>query len=43
MVAMLQQRIEAIQHGPIAPNPGQVMTPEEQAQIEKRLVELGYM
>jgi arylsulfatase A-like enzyme len=42
-VAMLRQRIEAIQHGPIAPNPGQVMTPEEQAQIEKRLVELGYM
>lgn len=42
-VAMLRQRIEAIQHGPIAPNPEQVMTPEEQAQIEKRLVELGYM
>jgi arylsulfatase A-like enzyme len=43
VVAMLRQRIEAIQQGPIAPNPGQVMTPEEQAQIEKRLVELGYM
>jgi arylsulfatase A-like enzyme len=43
VVAVLRQRIEAIQQGPIAPNPGQVMTPEEQAQIEKRLVELGYM
>jgi len=43
VVAPLRQRIEAIQQGPIAPNPGQVMSPEEQAQIEKRLVELGYM
>jgi arylsulfatase A-like enzyme len=43
VVAVLRQRIEAIQQGPIAPNPGQVMTPEEQAQIERRLVELGYM
>ncbi len=43
VVTMLRQRIEAIQQGPIAPNPGQVMSPEEQAQIEKRLVELGYM
>lgn len=40
---MLHQRIEAIQQGPIAANPGQAMSPEEQAQIEKRLVELGYM
>jgi arylsulfatase A-like enzyme len=43
VVAMLRQRIEFIQQGPVAPNPGQVMSPEEQAQIEKRLVELGYM
>jgi arylsulfatase A-like enzyme len=43
VVAMLRQRVEAIQHGPLAPNPGQVMTPEEQTQIEKRLIELGYM
>jgi arylsulfatase A-like enzyme len=43
VVALLRQRIEAIQQGPVAPNPGQVMSPEEQAQIEKRLVELGYM
>jgi arylsulfatase A-like enzyme len=43
IVAQLRQRIEAIQQGPIAANPGQVMSPEEQAQLEKRLVELGYM
>lgn len=43
VVARLRQRIEALQQGPIAPSPGQVMSPEEQAQIEKRLVELGYM
>jgi arylsulfatase A-like enzyme len=43
IVAALRQRIEAIQHGPLAPNPGQVMSKEEQALIEKRLIELGYM
>ncbi len=43
VVALLRQRIESIQQGPIAANPGQVMSPEEQAQLEKRLVELGYM
>jgi arylsulfatase A-like enzyme len=42
-VALLRQRIEAIQQGPIAANPGQIMSPEEQATIEKRLVDLGYM
>lgn len=39
----LRQRIEAIQQGPIAANPGQVMSQEEQTEIEKRLVDLGYM
>ena len=43
VVSLLRQRIESIQQGPIAANPGQVMSPEEQAQLEKRLVELGYM
>ena len=43
IVALLRQRIESLQQGPIAANPGQVMSPEEQAQLEKRLVELGYM
>ena len=43
MVVTLRQRIEALQQGPIAANPGQTMSPEEQAAIEKRLVELGYM
>jgi arylsulfatase A-like enzyme len=43
VVALLRQRIESLQQGPIAANPGQVMSPEEQAQLEKRLVELGYM
>lgn len=43
IVALLRQRVESIQQGPIAANPGQAMSPEEQAQIEKRLVELGYM
>jgi len=43
IVSQLRQRIEALQRGPIAANPGQVMSPEEQAQLEKRLVELGYM
>ena len=43
IVALLRQRIESLQQGPFAANPGQVMSPEEQAQLEKRLVELGYM
>ena len=43
VVASLRQRIESLQQGPFAANPGQVMSPEEQAQLEKRLVELGYM
>jgi len=43
IVSLLRQRIESIQQGPVAANPGQAMSPEEQAQIEKRLVELGYM
>ena len=43
VVSLLRQRIESIQQGPIAANPGQAMSPEEQAQLEKRLVELGYM
>jgi len=43
LVAILRQRIESIQQGPIAPNPGQIMSQEEQAQIEKRLIDLGYM
>jgi arylsulfatase A-like enzyme len=43
IVALLRQRIESLQQGPFAANPGQVMSPEEQAQLEKRLVKLGYM
>lgn len=43
VVSLLRQRIEAIQQGPLAANPGQAMSQEEQAAIEKRLVELGYM
>ena len=43
VVASLRQRIESLQQGPFAANPGQVMSPEEQAQLEKRLVKLGYM
>ena len=39
----LRQRIEAIQHGPLADTPAFVMSEAEKADIEKRLTELGYM
>lgn len=43
ITATLRQRIEALQQGPLAPSPGLLMSAEEQALIEKRLTDLGYM
>jgi arylsulfatase A-like enzyme len=43
VAAELRERIEALQHGAVAPNPGVVMNDEEKAAIEKRLTDLGYM
>lgn len=39
----LRSRIEALQQGAVAPNPGTVMSEEEKVAIEKRLTDLGYM
>jgi arylsulfatase A-like enzyme len=39
----LRGRIEALQQGAVAPNPGIVMSDEEKTAIEKRLTDLGYM
>jgi arylsulfatase A-like enzyme len=38
-----RRRIEALQQGPLAPSPGEVMSPQEQALVEKRLADLGYL
>lgn len=43
MTTTLRGRIEALQQGAIAPDPGVVMNDEEKAAIEKRLTDLGYM
>jgi len=43
MAKTLRGRIEALQQGAIAPDPGVVMSDEEKAAIEKRLTDLGYM
>jgi arylsulfatase A-like enzyme len=43
VAADLQARIEALQHGPVAPSPGLAMSDAEKASLEKRLTELGYL
>ncbi|MEW6300076.1 MAG: sulfatase-like hydrolase/transferase [Thermodesulfobacteriota bacterium] len=43
VVAKYRGRIESLQQGPLAQNPGIVMSEEEQASIAKRLTDLGYM
>jgi arylsulfatase A-like enzyme len=43
MALTLRSRIEALQQGSIAPNPGTIMSDEEKTAIEKRLTDLGYM
>jgi arylsulfatase A-like enzyme len=43
MAAMLRSRIEALQQGAVAPSPGEIMSDEEKAAVEKRLTDLGYM
>lgn len=43
IVTALRRRIESIQQGPLPASPGLVMSDTEKAEIEKRLVDLGYM
>jgi arylsulfatase A-like enzyme len=43
VAAELRNRIETLQRGAVAPDPGVVMSEEEKAAIEKRLTDLGYM
>jgi arylsulfatase A-like enzyme len=43
IAADLRARIEALQHGPLAPSPGLAMSDVEKASLEKRLTELGYL
>ena len=43
VAADLRARIEALQHGPLAPSPGLAMSEAEKASLEKRLTELGYL
>ena len=43
MAEALQNRIYTIQNGPLAGGSEFVMSAEEKAEIEKRLVDLGYM
>ena len=39
----LRGRIEALQNGPLAANPGQQMSAAEQQALEKRMADLGYL
>ncbi len=39
----LRRRVESIQQGPIAANPGHAMSEAERARLEKRLADLGYL
>ena len=39
----LRQQIERLQNGPLAANPGQKMSVEEQRVLEKRMADLGYL
>jgi arylsulfatase A-like enzyme len=39
----LRGRIEALQNGPLAANPGQEMSAAEQQALEKRMADLGYL
>ena len=39
----LRQQIERLQNGPLAANPGQKMSVEEQRALEKRMADLGYL
>lgn len=43
VAAALRRRIEDMQQGPVAQNPGLVMSEAEQALVAKRLTDLGYM
>lgn len=43
IAADLRTRIESLQHGPLAPNPGLAMSDAEKTSLEKRLTELGYL
>lgn len=43
LVVEYRRRIAALQQGPLAENPGSVMSDEEKVSIEKRLTDLGYM
>jgi arylsulfatase A-like enzyme len=43
MAKRLHSQIETLQHGAIAPSPGDIMSEDEQAAVEKRLTDLGYM
>lgn len=43
VVAALRRRIEALQNGPLAATPGQIMSAAEQERIAKRLTDLGYL
>ncbi len=43
MTVRLRNEIEALQQGVVAPSPGEIMSEEEKAAIEKRLTDLGYM
>jgi hypothetical protein len=39
----LRSRIEALQNGPLAANPGLEMSAAEQHALEKRMADLGYL